>query len=238
MTMHFWLGRALFVLALVLFGLSGTARADHFLTHPAAPRHVKPATLLDAFNAVVAGALATTIKGEGEGEAEAQPQASTIDAKALFQKGVEIKIPRDAKVYITPQYVPKNDRYLKAYSVDMAAKGKGTAAPGLLGIAAQTYSTQGGARAAKNNVWAGWHNLRHLPFRLVPPAPARPPAPAQPPSMHQGPTWRDFPARATIRLLTGITTRETQEMAEMRRDDDGLTPQENKSAMLQPQGLK
>ena len=36
MTMHFWLGRALFVLALVLFGLSGTARADHFLTHPAA----------------------------------------------------------------------------------------------------------------------------------------------------------------------------------------------------------
>ncbi len=234
MTMHFWLGRALFVLALVLFGLSGTARAEHFLTHPAAPRHVKPATLLDAFNAEVAGALATTIKGE----AEAQPQAPSIDAKALFQKGWKIKIRRDAKVYITPQYIPKNDPYLNAYAVEKVAKGKGTAAPGLLGIAAQTYSTQGGARAAKNNVWAGWHNLRHLPFRLVPPAPARPPAPAQPPGMHQGPTWRDFPARATIPLLTGITTRGTQEMAEMRRDDDGLTPQENKSAMLLPQGLK
>ncbi len=193
MTMHFWLGRALFVLALVLFGLPGTARADHFLTHPAAPRHVKPATLIDAFNAEV---VATTIKGE----AEAQPQSPSIDAKARFQKGWKIKIRRDAKVYITPQYIPKNDPYLNAYAGDMAAKGNGTAAPVLLGIAVQTYSTQGGERAAKNNVWAGWHNLRHLPFRLVPPAPARPPAPAQPPSMHQGPTWRDFPARATISL--------------------------------------
>ena len=108
MTMHFWLGRALFVLALVLFGLSGTARADHFLTHPAASVE-----------------LATIVKRA----AEAQPQAPSIDAKARFQKGVEIKIRRDAKVYITPQYVPKNDRYLKAYSVEKAAKGKGTSHP-------------------------------------------------------------------------------------------------------------
>ncbi len=176
MTMHFCLGRALVILALVLFGLSGTARADHFLTHPAA--------------SVGLPTLATVVKRA----AEAKPQAPYIDAKALFQKGVEIKTRRDAKVYITPQYIPKNDRYLKAYSVERVAKGKGTAAPGLLGTATQTYRTQGGAGAAKNNVWAGWHNLRRLPFRLVPPAPARPPG------MHQGPAWRGSPTRATISL--------------------------------------
>ena len=182
MTMHFWLGRALFILALVLFGLSGTARADHFLTHPAA------SVGLPTFATVVKRAT------------EAQPQGPSIDAKALFQRGVEIKTRREAKVYITPQYTPKNVRYLKSYSVERVAKGKETAALGLLGTAAQTFRTQGEAGAAKNNVWAGWHNLRRLPFRLVPPAPTGPPASARPPGMHQGPAWRGSPTRATISL--------------------------------------
>ena len=36
MAVHLWLGRILSVFLLVLLGLTGTARADHFLTHPAA----------------------------------------------------------------------------------------------------------------------------------------------------------------------------------------------------------
>ncbi len=111
MAMHLWLGRALCVLALVLLGLTGTARADHVLTHPAA----KPV-----------------------------PR----DAKELFKNGVEIKAKRDANVYITPQNIPKNDRYLKAYDADKAAKNKGSTAPGLLGIATQTYRTQASSGTA------------------------------------------------------------------------------------------
>ena len=79
----------------------------------------------------------------------AAPQASKAaarDAKALFQKGKEIKIKRDANVYITPGNIPKNDRFLKAYSADQAAKG--TSAPGLLGIATQAYRTQASAGTA------------------------------------------------------------------------------------------
>ncbi len=36
MAAHLFLGRFLSVVLLVLFGLAGVARADHFLTHPAA----------------------------------------------------------------------------------------------------------------------------------------------------------------------------------------------------------
>ncbi len=36
MAVHLWFGRILSVSLLVLFGLAGTARADHVLTHPAA----------------------------------------------------------------------------------------------------------------------------------------------------------------------------------------------------------
>jgi spore germination cell wall hydrolase CwlJ-like protein len=103
MAVHLWFGRVLSVFLLVLLGLTGTARADHFLTHPAAtPQAVK---------------------------------AAARDASALFERGGEIKVKRDANVYITPQNIPKNDRFLKAYSVDKAAKG--TSVPGLLGIASQ-----------------------------------------------------------------------------------------------------
>ncbi len=95
MATDLWLGRVLFVLALVLFCLSGTSQADHFLTHPAAN-----------------------------------------------------SAPRDAKVYLTPRNIPKNDQYLKAYDADKAAKNNSIAAPGLLGIANQTY--RGQVRPAPN----------------------------------------------------------------------------------------
>ncbi len=119
MAVHLWFGRVLSVFLLVLLGLAGTARAGHFLTHPAATPQVAEAT------------------AQG---------AAARDARALFEKGKEIKIKRDANVYITPRNIPKNDRFLKAYSADQAAKG--SAAPGLLGIASQTYRTQASAGTA------------------------------------------------------------------------------------------
>ncbi len=124
MAVHLWFGRVLSVFVLVLFGLAGEARAGHFLTHPtAAPQGaVVPQT------------------------AEATAQAAARDARTLFQKGKEIKIKRDANVYITPGNIPKGDRFLKAYSADQAAKG--SSAPGLLGIASQTYRTQASAGTA------------------------------------------------------------------------------------------
>ncbi len=119
MAVHLWFGRVLSVFLLVLLALAGTARAGHYLTHPeAAP----------------------------PGAAVPQTTAASRDAKALFQKGKEIKIKRDANVYITPGNIPKNDRFLKAYSADQAAKG--SSAPGLLGIASQTYRTQASAGTA------------------------------------------------------------------------------------------
>ncbi len=120
MAAHLSLERFLSVFLLVLFGLAGVARADHFLTHSAA------APLL----------------------AEATPQAAEAaarEAKKLFEKGKEIKVKRDARVYITPRNIPKNDRFLKAYDADKAAENNANAAPGLLGIASQTYRTQSSA---------------------------------------------------------------------------------------------
>jgi hypothetical protein len=127
MAVHLWFGRVLSVFILVLFALSGTARADHFLTHPAATPQ---------------GAAVPHAAG-------ATPQrAAARDAKALFQKGKEIKIKRDANVYLTPRHIPKNDRYLKAYDADMAAKNNANTTPGLLSIATQTYRSQSSAGTA------------------------------------------------------------------------------------------
>ncbi len=118
MAVHLWFGRVLSVFLLVLLGLAGTARAGHLPTHPAAAPQV----------------------------AEATAQAAARDARTLFEKGKEIRIKRDANVYITPRNIPKGDRFLKAYSADKAAKG--SALPGLLGIASQAYRTQASAGTA------------------------------------------------------------------------------------------
>ena len=125
MAVHLWLGRILSVFLLVLLGLTGTARAGHFLTHPAA-----------APQAVAATAQAAVPQGA----------AAARDARTLFERGKEIKIKRDAKVYITPRNIPRGDRFLKAYSVDQAPGA--SAAPGLLGIASQAYRTQASAGTA------------------------------------------------------------------------------------------
>ncbi len=125
MAVHLWFGRGLSVFLLVLLALAGTARAGHFLTHPAAAPEG---------TAVPQAAAATPQK------------AAARDARTLFEKGKEIKIKRDAKVYITPQNIPKNDRFLKAYSADQPAKG--SSAPGLLDIATQAYRTQASAGTA------------------------------------------------------------------------------------------
>ncbi len=122
MAVHLWFGRVLSAFVLVLLGLAGEARAGHFLTHPAAAPQAVAAT------------------------PQAVKAAAARDAKKLFEKGKEINVKRDANVYITPRNIPKNDRFLKAYSADKAAKG--TSAPGLLGIATQAYRTQASAGTA------------------------------------------------------------------------------------------
>ncbi len=121
MAVHFWFGRVLSAFLLVLLGLAGTARADHFLTHP----EVAPQAVAATPQAV---------------------KAAARDARTLFERGKEIKIKRDAKVTITPRNIPKGDRFLKAYSADKAAARNSV--PGLLGIATQAYRTQAAAGTA------------------------------------------------------------------------------------------
>ena len=67
-------------------------------------------------------------------------------AFTLFKSGTEIKIRKDAKVYITSRSIPENDRLLEAYNADRSNGGrvqtrfgKATAIPGLLGIANQAH---------------------------------------------------------------------------------------------------
>ncbi len=74
-------------------------------------------------------------------------------AATLFQSGAEIKIKKDASVYIAARNIPENDRLLEAYSTDWpnggrvsARSGEATAVPGLLGIAAQAKRSQGGGQ--------------------------------------------------------------------------------------------
>ena len=130
MAVHLWFGRVLSVFLLVLFvlfvllGLAGAARAGHFLTHPAATP-----------------------------QAIAAPQTAEAvarDARTLFEKGQEIKIKRDAKVYITPRNIPKKDRFLKAYDADNAARNGGNAAPGLRHIHGRRPGGTGRARAGSH----------------------------------------------------------------------------------------
>ena len=70
-------------------------------------------------------------------------------AASLFKKGAEIKIWKDASVYITSRNIPDNDRLLEAYNADRPNGGRvqtrlgaASAVPGLLGIANQAYRAQ------------------------------------------------------------------------------------------------
>ncbi len=90
-------------------------------------------------------------------QAAATPQrAAARDARTLFEKGKEIKIKRDANVYITPQNIPKNDRILKAYSADKAERAKvnGIVVPGLMGVSSQAYRARHGAGRNKTYLLA------------------------------------------------------------------------------------
>ncbi|MHA1151748.1 MAG: hypothetical protein ACTSQ7_03625 [Alphaproteobacteria bacterium] len=79
-------------------------------------------------------------------------QAGSIAAPrtaTLFQSGAEIRIKKDANLYITARNIPENDRLLEAYRVDrpdgdraLTRFGEATAVPGLLGIAAQAKRSQ------------------------------------------------------------------------------------------------
>ena len=67
----------------------------------------------------------------------------------LFKNGTEIKIRKDAGVYITARNIPENDRLLEAYSTEQSDGGRvqtrlgeATAVPGLLSIAAQAHRIQ------------------------------------------------------------------------------------------------
>ncbi len=70
-------------------------------------------------------------------------------AATLFKSGAEIKIKKDANVYITSRNIPENDRLLGIYNADrpnggrvQTRVGEATAVPGLLGIANQAYRAQ------------------------------------------------------------------------------------------------
>jgi len=76
-------------------------------------------------------------------------------AATLFQSGAEIKIKKDASVYIAARNIPENDRLLEAYSADRpnvgrvsTRSGEAAAVPGLLGIAAQAKRSQGGGQGS------------------------------------------------------------------------------------------
>jgi hypothetical protein len=80
------------------------------------------------------------------------PRAATAGTNAarsvatLFQSGTEIKIRKDAIVFITSRNIPENDRLLEAYNADrpnggrdQTRVGEASAVPGLLGIANQAH---------------------------------------------------------------------------------------------------
>ncbi len=123
MTAHRWRRRDLSVLVVVLFSQAGEARADHFLTHPAASDR-RTTTAQKAIVAV-------------------PPAAKTArrNAPELFKNRTEITIKGDVEVYITPRNIPEHDRFLKAYSTETAGK-VGSVVPGLLSITDQAYRAQ------------------------------------------------------------------------------------------------
>jgi hypothetical protein len=85
---------------------------------------------------------------------EAAAGSNTAHSVAtLFKNGTEIKIRKDASVYITARNIPENDRLLETYSTERSNGGRvqtrlgeATAVPGLLSIAAQAHRTQSGSQ--------------------------------------------------------------------------------------------
>ena len=151
MALHLFSGRSLFkslskslAASLVAFlalslGAAEPARAGHFLTHPASQSAGTSAGRPAGPSAVTLAAQAAT-----QNAARASSRAA-----ALFQNGTEIKIRKDANLYITARNIPENDRLLAAYNADrphggrvQTRFGEATAVPGLLGIATQAHRAQ------------------------------------------------------------------------------------------------
>ena len=152
MAVHLFSGRSLFkslakslTASLVAFlalslGAAEPARAGHFLTHPASQSAGTSAGR-------PAGPSAVTLAAQTAAQAGTRNAAQI--AAALFQNGAEIKIRKDANLYITARNIPENDRLLAAYNADrpnggrvQTRLGEATAVPGLLGIATQAHRAQ------------------------------------------------------------------------------------------------
>ena len=76
------------------------------------------------------------------------------NAATLFQSGAEIRVEKDASVYIGARNIPENDSLLAAYSAEApkggrveARRGAATAMPGLPGIADQAQRNRRGSQA-------------------------------------------------------------------------------------------
>ncbi len=133
MAVHLSIGRIPFgflVLSLaVFFGVAGSRAAE--LPGQAARQAAERAVALNAANPGI--------------------QAASR-AGMLFESGAEIRIQKDAKVFITSRNIPENDRLLEAYNADQTEAGRfqneaseAVVAPGLLGIALQARRAQEGA---------------------------------------------------------------------------------------------
>ncbi len=154
MALHLFSGRFLpkslaasLVVSLVAFlavslGADAPARAGHFLTHPAAESDggsAGPSAGPSAATLAAQAAAQAGTRSAAQNAAQASARAAT-----LFKNGAEIRIKRDANVYITAPNIPKNDRLLEVYNADRPNRGRvqtrfgeATAVPGLLGIANQ-----------------------------------------------------------------------------------------------------
>ncbi len=151
MAVHLFSGRILFVSLVVSlvaslavsFGAAEPAQAGHFLTHPAGAPIVTSAGPSAAMLAAQVAAQAGT-RSAAQNAAQASARAAT-----LFKNGTEIKIKKDANLYITARNIPENDHFLEAYNADrpnggrvQTRFGEAAAVPGLLGIANQAHRAQ------------------------------------------------------------------------------------------------
>ncbi len=130
---------SLIIILVVSIGAAAPARADHYLTHPASKSAGPGAATPVAQAATQAGT-----RGAVWNVAKSSTAGASRRAATLFKSGTEIRIKRDANVYITAPNIPKNDRLLEAYNADRPNRGRfqtrfgeATAVPGLLGIANQ-----------------------------------------------------------------------------------------------------
>jgi len=105
------------------------------------------APALSAAKVDPASAVAMTLPVRAPRPANAETTARS--ARALFERGTEIKLKKDANLYITARNIPENDRLLEAYNADrlnggrvQTRAGEAAAVPGVLGIAKQAYRAQ------------------------------------------------------------------------------------------------